>query len=118
MREQLLDRISKKLKADKKGTITKSVYKKYLDIGKVDIAINEKKLKDQSLWDGYFVFITSNQDLSHQKVIENDSMLYQIEAAFRCIKSTLNIRPMFHWTEKRIKGHILMCFLLKDNVVT
>jgi transposase len=111
MREQLLDRLSKKLKADKKGTITKSAYKKYLDIGKVDMAISEEKVKEQSLWDGHFGFVTNNKDLSQLQIIETYSMLYQIEASFRCIKSTLNIRPMFHWTEKRIKGHIMMCFL-------
>lgn len=111
MRQQLLDRLSKKLHSDKKGTITKSAYKKYLDIGKLDVKISEAKVKEQSCWDGHFGFVTNNQDLSQLQVIETYSMLYQIEASFRCLKSTLNIRPMFHWTKKRIKGHIMMCFL-------
>jgi transposase len=31
--------------------------------------------------------------------------------AFRTLKSQLEIRPMFHWTDKRIKGHVCMCFI-------
>jgi transposase len=27
------------------------------------------------------------------------------------MKSTLEVRPVFHWTEPRIKGHFLICFL-------
>jgi len=26
-------------------------------------------------------------------------------------KSTLEVRPVFHWTEPRIKGHFVVCFL-------
>jgi len=27
------------------------------------------------------------------------------------MKSTLEVRPIFHWTERRIKGHFVVCFL-------
>jgi len=27
------------------------------------------------------------------------------------MKSTLEVRPVFHWTEDRIKGHLIICFL-------
>jgi transposase len=27
------------------------------------------------------------------------------------MKSTLEVRPIFHWTEPRIKGHFVICFL-------
>jgi len=27
------------------------------------------------------------------------------------MKSTLSVRPVFHWTESRIKGHFVICFL-------
>ena len=38
-------------------------------------------------------------------------MLWQIENSFRVLKSTLDLRPVYHWTEKRIQGHIMICFL-------
>lgn len=37
--------------------------------------------------------------------------LWMVERAFRDIKANLELRPMYHWTEKRIRGHIMMCFL-------
>ncbi len=37
--------------------------------------------------------------------------LYEVEHAFRALKSQLEIRPIYHWTDRRIEGHIAMCFL-------
>jgi hypothetical protein len=33
------------------------------------------------------------------------------QQAFRTLKSTLDIKPVYHWSERRIRGHIMMCFL-------
>ena len=35
----------------------------------------------------------------------------QIERAFRNIKSFLQIRPIYPWKNRRIKAHVLICFL-------
>ncbi len=37
--------------------------------------------------------------------------LWQVERAFREMKSGLELRPVYHWTERRIRGHIMVCFL-------
>jgi len=37
--------------------------------------------------------------------------LWKIEESFRITKSTLEVRPVFHWTPKRIRGHFVLCFL-------
>lgn len=37
--------------------------------------------------------------------------LTQAEDAFRCTKSDLGLRPVFHHTEERVQAHILICFL-------
>ncbi|MFV0346852.1 MAG: hypothetical protein ACK5IQ_11495 [Bacteroidales bacterium] len=34
-----------------------------------------------------------------------------MEHAFRTLKSRLQIRPIHHWTNKRIEGHVAMCFM-------
>ena len=31
--------------------------------------------------------------------------------AFRHLKSGLEVRPVFHWTEERVRSHVLVCFL-------
>ena len=37
--------------------------------------------------------------------------LWQVERAFKELKSGLELRPGEHWTSKRIRGHIMVCFL-------
>ena len=37
--------------------------------------------------------------------------LWHVERAFRIAKSKIEIRPMFHFTRKRIEAHICICFV-------
>ena len=45
------------------------------------------------------------------KVWEWYLQLQQAEAAFRCAKSDLSLRPIFHHKTQRVAAHILVCFL-------
>ena len=44
--------------------------------------------------------------------------LTQIEAAFRCLKTDLKIRPLYHQLEQRVEAHILVAFLSYCLMVT
>src|SRR5260370_7223806 len=44
--------------------------------------------------------------------------LTQIEAAFKCLKSDLGIRPIYHQLEHRVEAHILVAFLAYCLTVT
>ena len=61
--------------------------------------------------DGYYGIQTSEKELSVDKILSAHKTLYKIEESFRIMKSTLEVRPIFHWTENRIKGHFVICFL-------
>ncbi len=37
--------------------------------------------------------------------------LWKIEESFRVMKSNLEARPIFVWTESSIRGHFVMCYL-------
>lgn len=37
--------------------------------------------------------------------------LWKIEESFRVLKSNFEARPIFVWTEERIKGHFVICYL-------
>ena len=67
-------------------------------------------LKEDERWDGWKGYIT-NTDLSAECIYEQYSSLWQIERAFRITKGKLELRPMFHFTQKRIKAHICICFV-------
>ncbi|GAW91906.1 transposase, partial [Calderihabitans maritimus] len=53
----------------------------------------------------------TNTTLPASEVALAYKQLWMVERAFREMKCTLKLRPMYHWTESRIRGHIMVCFL-------
>jgi len=47
----------------------------------------------------------------HKKNYENYSDLWVIEQAYRVVKGTIELRPMFHFTSNRIEAHVCICFV-------
>lgn len=93
-----------------KENINKRGYNKFLEIqDNVKVAINHDKIKQDEQWDGLKGYLT-NTELSAKDVYEQYNGLWSIERAFRITKSTLEIRPMFHFTPKRIEAHVCICF--------
>ncbi|HIP36071.1 MAG TPA: IS1634 family transposase [Crocinitomix sp.] len=75
-----------------------------------DILLNTAKINKDAMYDG-FKAIATTTDIPVSQILEKYRDLWQVERAFRTLKSQLEIRPMFHWTDKRIEGHVAMCFL-------
>ena len=73
--------------------------------------LDEEALSRDEQFDGYYAIETSEQDINPQAALAAYHTLWKIEESFRIMKSTLEVRPIFHWTEKRIKGHFVICFL-------
>ena len=93
-----------------KDKINKRGYNKFLEISKdVSAQINYEKVKDDERWDGWKGYLT-NTDLLAETVYLQYTNLWQVECAFRVTKGKLELRPMFHFTEKRIKAHVCICF--------
>jgi transposase len=44
-------------------------------------------------------------------VVDSYQDLIKVERSFRDLKTHIEIRPMRHWRERRIKSHIFLCFL-------
>jgi len=63
------------------------------------------------MFDGYYAIEVSRTDMDIEDILSAYHNLWKIEESFRIMKSTLEVRPVFHWTEKRIKGHFVVCFL-------
>jgi transposase len=89
-------------------------YGKYLKVIKQgEVALDEEAIQNESLRDGLFGILTnvSKEDLSAKDIVDRYKELWKIEDAFGEIKGTMEARPMFHWTDKRIEGHMMVCFL-------
>ena len=102
--------------AYKSGHITKQQvnnrgYNKFLEISKdIEVCISEQKIAEDCKWDGLKGYIT-NTDLDAKRIIAEYHGLWVVERAFRISKGTLEMRPMFHFTERRIEAHICICFI-------
>ena len=73
--------------------------------------LNEERIKKEELYDGYLAIATNAKHLPVEEILDNYKHLYQIEHTFRTFKSHLETRPMFHWTDKRIEGHLCLCYM-------
>ena len=95
----------------KKDSINRRGYNKFLDITKdVGITINEDKIKEDEKWDGWKGYIT-NTTLEAKATVSEYHGLWVVERAFRVTKGNLEMRPVFHFTSKRIEAHICICFI-------
>src|SRR5271168_2752004 len=74
--------------------------------------LDATKLKAAEKFDGKFVVITNDETLSADDVALAYKAGAMIESCFRRMKQTgLEVRPMFHWTARRIEAHVKLCVL-------
>ncbi|MEW5806627.1 MAG: transposase [Acidobacteriota bacterium] len=85
-------------------------YRKYLKIDRGSVRIDQKKVEEESRFDGKWVLIT-NTDFSAETVALKYKELWQVEQIFREMKSILETRPVYHKRDDTIKGHVLCSFL-------
>lgn len=60
---------------------------------------------------GTYCLRTDREDLTEQQIWDIYTMLTDIEDAFRCMKSELGLRPIYHQKESRCDGHIFITVL-------
>jgi transposase len=81
------------------------------NIGKSKYILDEKRIEESQKYDGFLCIATNEQSLNPKEIISRYKDLWQIEQSFRTFKTYLETRPMFHWTDPRIRGHICLCYL-------
>jgi len=73
--------------------------------------LDEQKIQNDQRFDGFLTIATNNTSLSTAQVLDAHKQLYKIEQSFRSFKTFLETRPMYHWTERRILGHLALCYI-------
>lgn len=74
-------------------------------------AVNEARRQLAERLDGSYVLKTDRVDLSAEEAWRIYHLLTRAENAFRCMKSPLAERPIFHQLERRVETHIFLCVL-------
>lgn len=70
-----------------------------------------RKVKTEANLDGKYLLATSDPDLTAEDVAPGYKNLLEAERAFRTMKSTLYLRPVYHRLDDRIRAHVLLCWL-------
>ena len=87
-------------------------YQKFIKVSSdAQISIDKEKLIKAAAWDGLHGVFTNIKDLSAEEILEQYHGLWQVEESFRIHKHDLMVRPIFHWTPKRIKAHIAIVYM-------
>lgn len=85
---------------------------RYLKSGKKGLpVIDHEKVRDEERLDGKYLLLTSDDTLDAGDVALGYKQLAEVERAWRTLKSELDIRPMYHRLDARIRAHVLLCWL-------
>ena len=96
---------AQKLKAHK-------VYGRYIkELKSGRLSLNRSRLKNDVRYDGKYLIESSDDTLSMSDIVLGYKQLYDVEHAFRTLKTTLQLRPNYHSKNERIRCHIFLCFI-------
>jgi transposase len=126
-RDTLLAKIEKQLDRTSNSAklISSSALKKYTsNNGRSDNYMDQEKIEADAMWDGFHGVITNikpseqrntdiegpnKEDLGY--ILSQYHRLVKIEDCFRVNKSTLKMRPIYHFKPERIRAHIAICYM-------
>jgi len=110
-RGAVLERLTSGLdRSGVKGLVTRPGFRRFLRVMGEEAVVDQAKVEADARYDGIWVLDTSTE-LAAAEVAEAYKSLWRVERAFRTLKSPLELRPVRHWTETRIRGHPVVCFL-------
>ena len=75
---------------------------------------NQDQITAEAALDGIYVIRTTvaPEQMDPAKVVATYKSLARVERDFRSIKAIdLDLRPIHHWTETRVRAHVFICML-------
>lgn len=95
-------------------------YRRFFDLHKdkysksfISYSLNKNRLEKENRLDGIFVLLAQGdlEKLSPKKVVESYKNLKEVEMLHDDLKNFVDVRPIHHWLEKRVRAHVLVCVL-------
>jgi hypothetical protein len=123
MREQLLAQLadliegSDKLSDFKRGELRGRIadkpglnrYLRATPAGK--LRIDQAKIKAEENLDGKYLLRCSDPHLSAEDIALGYKQLLEVERGWRDMKQIIDLRPVYHRLEERIRAHVILCWL-------
>ena len=83
-----------------------------IEDGRLEFCRDADSIEREAALDGLYVIRTSQSDLAAEDVVRSYKQLTRVESAFRCLKTVdLQVRPIRHRSEQRVRAHLLLCLL-------
>jgi hypothetical protein len=123
VREQILARLgleiasSDKLAAAKRSELygalaTQPAFNRFLRKTKTGkLRIDRSAVNRERQLDGKYLLRTSDESLSAEDIALGYKALYEAERGWRDLKSTIDLRLVYHRREDRIEAHVQLCWL-------
>ena len=97
---------SKKTKKTKKNEKNETI-----KIWKLSFTINQDKVDLDDKYNWFYMIESTNAEIEWKEAENKYKSLQLVERAFDDVKNHIEIRPVFHYKESRIKWHIFTCFM-------
>ena len=107
------DRLTKTRRAELRGVIsTKPGLNRYLRVtpGGV-LRIDAAAIKAEENLDGKYLLRTSDPRLPAEDIALGYKQLPEVERGWRDLKQVIDLRPVYHRKEERIRAHVTLCWL-------
>jgi transposase len=88
-----------------------SLYRLEINGEKVSVGADKKAREWEEVIDGLLLLETTDLASPTEEIVKRYKELAEIERGWRSLKSTIMLRPVYHWTEERIRSHVFICVL-------
>jgi hypothetical protein len=107
------DQLSKDKRAELRGVIsTKPGLNRYLRVTPGGLLRTDAgKAKAEENLDGKYLLRTADPKMSAEDIALGYKQLLEVERGWRDMKQVIDLRPVFHRREDRIRAHVLLCWL-------
>jgi transposase len=107
------DALSRDKRAELRGVIsTKPCLNRYLRVTPGGLLrIDAAKAKAEENLDGKYLLRTADPKLSAEDIAVGYKQLLEVERGWRDMKQVIDLRPVYHRKEERIRAHVILCWL-------
>jgi hypothetical protein len=107
------DKLSRDKRAELRGVIsTKPGLSRYLRATPGGLLrIDASRAKAEENLDGKYLLRTSDPNMTSEDIALGYKQLLQVERGWRDMKQVIDLRPVYHRKEERIRAHVILCWL-------
>jgi hypothetical protein len=107
------DALGKDKRAELRGVIsTKPGLNRYLRVTPGGLLrVDASKAKAEENLDGKYLLRTSDPKMTAEDIALGYRQLLEVERGWRDMKQVIDLRPVYHRKEERIRAHVILCWL-------